>query len=145
MAYSSAESDRFLAKATGRTNVIQGLIKYHGLKDKKRRIPFHDSISVCAKQLYTTATIEFDKNYSEDQIEINGAPAAGREAEHVLNVVNYLRKITKRKEHFKLASKNSIPAGKGLGFSAASVRLHRDGGKQSPRLRSQNGTLERDR
>ena len=108
-----------MAKATGRANVIQGLIKYHGLKDKKRRLPFHDSISVCAKQLYTTATVEFDKNYPEDQIEINGAPAAGREAERVLDVVNYLRKITKTKEHFRLASKNSLPEGKGLGFSAA--------------------------
>jgi phosphomevalonate decarboxylase len=108
-----------LVKATGRANGIQGLIKYHGLKDKKRRLPFHDSISVCAKQLYTTATVEFDKSYPEDRIEINGAPAAGREAERVLDVVNYLRRITKTREHFRLASKNSIAEGKGLGFSAA--------------------------
>jgi len=110
---------RFLGKATGRANVIQGLIKYHGLKDKKRRLPFHDSISVCAEKLHTTATVEFDSKYQEDQIEINGAPAAGREAERVLDVVNYLRKLTKTKEHFKLASRNNIPEGKGLGFSAA--------------------------
>ena len=108
-----------MPKATGRANVIQGLIKYHGLKNKKRRLPFHDSISVCAEQLYTTATVEFDKKYSEDQIEINGVPAAGREAERVLDVVNYLRKVTKTKEHFRLASRNSLAEGKGLGFSAA--------------------------
>jgi len=108
-----------LPKATGRANVIQGLIKYHGLKNKKRRLPFHDSISVCAEQLYTTATVEFDNKYSEDQIEINGVPAAGREAERVLDVVNYLRKVTKTKEHFRLASRNSLAEGKGLGFSAA--------------------------
>ena len=108
-----------MAKSTGRANVIQGLIKYHGLKDKKRRLPFHDSISVCAGQLYTTATVEFDKSYPEDRIVINDAPAVGREAERVLDVVNYLRKITKTKEHFRLASKNSIAEGKGLGFSAA--------------------------
>lgn len=108
-----------MGKSTGRANVIQGLIKYHGLKDKKRRLPFHDSISVCAGQLYTTATVEFDKSYPEDRIVINDAPAVGREAERVLDVVNYLRKITKTKEHFRLASKNSIAEGKGLGFSAA--------------------------
>ena len=108
-----------MAKATGRANVIQGLIKYHGLKDKKRRLPFHDSISVCAEQLYTTATVEFDKSYPEDRMEINGAPAAPRESERVLDVVNYLRKTTKTKEHFRLASKNNISEGKGLGFSAA--------------------------
>ena len=108
-----------MGKATGRANVIQGLIKYHGLKDKKRRLPFHDSISVCAEHLYTTATVEFDKSYTEDRIEINNAPAAGREAERVLDVINHLRKITSTKEHFRLASKNSIAEGKGLGFSAA--------------------------
>jgi len=110
---------RFLGKASGRANVIQGLIKYHGLKDKKLRLPFHDSISVCAEKLYTNATVEFDPKYHEDQIEINGAPAAGREAERVLDVVNYLRKITKTKQHFRLASRNNIAEGKGLGFSAA--------------------------
>jgi phosphomevalonate decarboxylase len=108
-----------LGKATGRANVIQGLIKYHGLKDEKRRLPFHDSVSVCAEQLYATATVEFDSKYPSDQIEINGATAAAREAERVLDVVDYLRKITKTKEHFKLASRNSIAEGKGLGFSAA--------------------------
>jgi phosphomevalonate decarboxylase len=108
-----------LAKATGRANAIQGLIKYHGLRDKKRRLPFHDSISVCADQLYTTATVEFDKSYPSDRIEINDAPAVGREAERVLDVVNYLKKLAKTNDHFRLASKNSIPEGKGLGFSAA--------------------------
>jgi len=108
-----------LGKATGKAHVIQGLIKYHGLKDKKRRLPFHDSISVCAEKLYTLATIEFDNSYLEDKIEINGIAAVGREAERVLDVVNYLRKLTKTKEHFRLASKNNIAEGKGLGFSAA--------------------------
>jgi len=108
-----------LGKASGKANVIQGLIKYHGLKDKKRRLPFHDSISVCAEQLYTTATVEFDNSYPEDRIEINGVVAAGREAERVLDVVNYLRKLTRTRMHFRLASKNSLAEGKGLGFSAA--------------------------
>jgi len=108
-----------LGKASGRAHVIQGLIKYHGLKDKKRRLPFHDSISVCAERLTTTATVEFDKSYSENKLEINGKPAAGTEATRVLDVVSFLRKLAKTKEHFRLASKNNIAEGKGLGFSAA--------------------------
>jgi len=108
-----------LAKASGRAHVIQGLIKYHGLKDKKRRLPFHDSISVCAERLTTTATVEFDKSYSEDRIEINGKPAVGTEAQRVLDVVSYVRKLAKTQEHCRLASKNNLAEGKGLGFSAA--------------------------
>lgn len=108
-----------MAKATGRAYVIQGLIKYHGLRDKKRRLPYHDSISVCAERLTTTATVEFDHKHSEDAIEINGKPAVGTEAERVLDVVAYLRKLAKSKQHCKIASKNNLTEGKGLGFSAA--------------------------
>jgi phosphomevalonate decarboxylase len=108
-----------LAKATARAHAIQGLIKYHGLKDKKRRLPFHDSISVCAERLTTTATIEFDKGYPEDRIEINGNPTVGTEAQRVLDVVSHIRKLIETCDHFRLASKNNIAQGKGLGFSAA--------------------------
>ena len=108
-----------MAKATGRAHVIQGLIKYHGLKDKKRRLPYHDSISVCAERLTTTATVEFDNRDSADVVEINGKPAVGIEANRVLDVISYLRKMAKSKEHCKIATKNSLAEGKGLGFSAA--------------------------
>jgi phosphomevalonate decarboxylase len=45
-------------KATAIAHPIQGLVKYHGLKDAKLRIPFHDSISVCMQALCTTTTVE---------------------------------------------------------------------------------------
>ena len=63
-----------MSKATAVAYAIQGLVKYHGLKDRKRRIPYHDSISVCVEKLTTTATIEFG-NISQDIIEINGKQA----------------------------------------------------------------------
>lgn len=108
-----------MVKATGQAHVIQGLVKYHGLKDKKQRIPFHDSISVCAERLTTTATIEFDRSYSGDKIDINGKPATTTEAARVLAVISSLRRLAKTHEHFRLASKNNLTEGKGLGFSAA--------------------------
>jgi diphosphomevalonate decarboxylase len=94
-------------------------VKYHGLKNKKLRLPFHDSISVCAKELTTTATVDFDPQYSEDVIEINGSVAKGTEAQRVLAVINPLRKLAKSKDHFRLASKNNLEKAKGVGFSAA--------------------------
>ena len=39
-------------KATAVARPIQGLIKYHGLKKPKQRIPYHDSISVCVQALH---------------------------------------------------------------------------------------------
>lgn len=107
-----------MPKATAIAHTIQGLIKYHGLKDKKRRIPFHNSISVCAEALTTTATIEFG-DYSQDSIEINGKHAVGTEAERVQAVVAGAMSLAKSKGHYRLKSANNLKEGKGLGFSAA--------------------------
>lgn len=108
-----------MPKATAIAHAIQGLVKYHGLKDSKRRIPYHDSISVCVEELTTKTTIEFSGAYSEDATEINGKPAGIVEAARVLNVVSPLRTLAKVTEHFKLSSENNLPQGKGLGFSAS--------------------------
>ena len=106
-------------KATACAHAIQGLLKYHGLKSRKQRLPYHDSISVCAKELTTTATIEFDPRYAEDIVEINGSVTKGTEALRVLAVVNPLRKLGRTRDRFRLASKNNLADAKGVGFSAA--------------------------
>jgi phosphomevalonate decarboxylase len=106
-------------KATSVAHPIQGLIKYHGLKDPKQRIPFHDSISVCTEAFTTTTTVETDESLTEDLIEINGKKPAGTDFERMEIVLNPLRKMADFTGHFRVASKNSITSGKGLGFSAS--------------------------
>ena len=108
-----------MTKATACAHTIQGLVKYHGLKNRKLRLPYHDSISVCAKELTTTATVDFDRKYSEDEIEINGSVAKGNEANRVMAVIDPLRKLAKNKDHFRLASRNNLTKVKGVGYSAA--------------------------
>ncbi len=93
-------------------------MKYHGLKDKKRRLPFHDSISVCVEALTTTATIQFG-DYPEDVIDINGKPATKEEADRILAITSALKNLAKTKDHFKLSTVNNVKQGKGLGFSAS--------------------------
>lgn len=94
-------------------------MKYHGLKNKKLRLPFHDSISVCVKELTTTATVDFSPQYTEDMIQINGSIAKGTEAQRVIVVIDALRKLKKTKDHVKIVSKNNLENAKGVGFSAA--------------------------
>ena len=106
-------------KSTAVAHAIQGLVKYHGLKDKKLRLPYHDSISVCVGRLTTTATVEFDDKFERDMARINGAEANANEVARIHAVINPLRKIAKTKIHYKLESQNSLHEGKGLGFSAA--------------------------
>ena len=106
-------------KVTVEAHPIQGLIKYHGLMDPTRRIPFHDSISICIEAMKTTTTIEIIKNIGEDEIQINGKTPHEKEKNRILTVLNELRKLSDCKDKMKIVSENSIKEGKGLGFSAS--------------------------
>jgi len=106
-------------KATAIAHPIQGLIKYHGLKNARFRIPFHDSISVCIDALHTTTTVEATESLKENLVIINGKKAASTDLERVEVVLNKLKDMTDYSGHFKVVSQNSITSGKGLGFSAS--------------------------
>jgi len=106
-------------KATAVAYPIQGLIKYHGLKDPKRRIPYHDSISVCIRALNTTTTVETVDQPKKDRIVVNGKELAGNDRKRVETVLEELKKIGEFSGSFKVVSVNSVMVGKGLGFSAS--------------------------
>jgi phosphomevalonate decarboxylase len=106
-------------KATVIAHPIQGLVKYHGLKKLKERIPFHDSISVCAEALYTTTTVEVDNSFQENIIMLNESYVAGRNKERIETVLGELKNLAEYSGFFKVVSQNSVKTGKGLGFSAS--------------------------
>lgn len=106
-------------KATAVAHPIQGLIKYHGLKKPKERIPYHDSVSVCVQALTTTTTVEASSSLKENIIIINGESQSGRDKERVERVLNQLKRLAKFSGYFKVVSENSLKEGKGLGFSAS--------------------------
>lgn len=106
-------------KATAVAHPIQGLIKYHGLKDPNLRIPYHDSISVCEKALTTKTTIEFREDLTEDIVTINGETILGIDLQRVKAVLSPLTKLYGSEIHAKVTSENSLTGGKGLGFSAS--------------------------
>jgi diphosphomevalonate decarboxylase len=106
-------------KATAVAHPIQGLIKYHGLRDLMLRVPFHDSISVCIDALQTITTVETTQSLKEDLVIINRKKAMNRDLERIEIVLNKLRSISGYSGCFKVVSRNSITGGKGLGFSAS--------------------------
>ena len=106
-------------KCTARAYAIQGLVKYHGLRNPKLRIPYHDSISVCMKSLDTVTTVETGNSLRRDSILINGTvPATGEEARARV-VINKLRELAGEKTQLRVESRNANVKGKGLGFSAS--------------------------
>lgn len=106
-------------KVTAEAHPIQGLIKYHGLVDPIRRIPFHDSISICAEAMKTTTTVETDSHLTEDEITINGINLDGKAKDRVLVILNELRRAARVQDKIRVVSENSVLQGKGLGFSAS--------------------------
>lgn len=106
-------------KFTARAYAIQGLVKYHGLKNAKLRIPFHDSISVCMKSLPTVTTVEARAGMSSDKMRIDGVVPTRGETARILAVVDRLRTLASNKTSLRIESRNPDVDGKGLGFSAS--------------------------
>ena len=107
-------------KATARAYAIQGLIKYHGLRNEKLRLPFHDSISVCTKVLPTITTVEFSRDFPKDTVLIDNKSPSRKERDRVLVVVDKLRQLSRSKSlKVRVESRNPRVKGKGLGYSAS--------------------------
>ncbi|UCD92629.1 MAG: diphosphomevalonate decarboxylase [Methanobacteriota archaeon] len=105
-------------KASAVAHPIQGLIKYHGLKDEELRLPFHDSISVCTAPLQTHTTFEFG-DFPENEVVIDGEPVAGREFERVGKVIAAVQERSGIEQNFKMHSRNNFPSNVGLGASSS--------------------------
>jgi len=105
-------------KGSAIAHPIQGLIKYHGLKDEKLRIPFHDSISVATSPTSSHTTIEFG-SFKRDSATIDRKAIQGRELERVVAVVDEVRRRSGVRKRFKMASENDFPSNVGLGASAS--------------------------
>ncbi|MFA1611223.1 phosphomevalonate decarboxylase MvaD [Halobellus rubicundus] len=106
-------------KATARAHPIQGVIKYHGMRDDELRLPYHDSISVCTAPSATTTTVEFRPDAADDVYRIDGDRVDGRGAERIDGVVDRVRDLAGFDHPVRLESENSFPSNIGFGSSAS--------------------------
>ena len=105
-------------KSSALSHPIQGLVKYHGLKDPELRIPFHDSISVATAPTETHTTIEFG-DYEEDTASIDGLLVSGTGMDRILAVVDEVRARSGIDGRFRMESINNFPSNIGLGASSS--------------------------
>jgi phosphomevalonate decarboxylase len=104
-------------KASAIAYPIQGLVKYHGLRDPVRRIPYHDSISLCTGPIHTQTTVEVGG--AECLARIDGRHVAGRPLERVMVVMDHLRERAGDDRPFRMESRNDFPQYVGLGSSSS--------------------------
>jgi len=105
--------------ATAKAHPIQGLVKYHGMRDPELRYPYHDSISVCTAPSHTRTTIEFDESLDSDTYEIDGEIVDGRGAERIEDVIDEVRERAGIETPARVVSENSFPTNIGFGSSAS--------------------------
>lgn len=118
---------RGMKKATAIAHPIQGLAKYHGMRDPELRLPYHDSISVCTEPSHTKTTAVFEDR-SEDGYTVDGEELSGRGKERVESVVDRVRELASIDDRVRLESENSFPSNVGFGssssgFAAAAMAL----------------------
>lgn len=119
-----------MTKASAIAYPIQGLVKYHGLRDPVRRIPYHDSISVCTGPIHTHTTFEVLDDDEEttrrrkatgrgSTVRIDGKETTGRAFDRVQVVVDAVREKAGDARPYRMVSQNDFPQYVGLGSSSS--------------------------
>ncbi len=116
-----------MKKATAIAHPIQGLAKYHGMRDPELRLPYHDSISVCTAPSHTKTTAVFEER-AEDRYVVDGEELSGRGKERVAGGVDRVRGLGGFDDRVRLESENSFRSNVGFGssssgFAAAAMAL----------------------
>ncbi len=106
-------------KATAKAHPIQGLVKYHGMRDEQLRQPYHDSISVSTAPSHTVTTVEFEPDSNEDVFLIDGEAVEGRGRERIENVVDHVRDLADVDHAVRFESENDFPTNIGFGSSSS--------------------------
>jgi phosphomevalonate decarboxylase len=106
-------------KATAKAHPIEGLIKYHGLRDEQERHPYHDSISLCTAPSHTRTTVEFEPDRDSDTYIIDGETVEGRGAERIELVADHVRELAGIDHRVRFESENSFETNIGFGSSAS--------------------------
>ncbi|MBI2613719.1 MAG: diphosphomevalonate decarboxylase [Candidatus Levybacteria bacterium] len=93
-------------------------IKYWGRKDERLRLPENGSISMNLSNLLTITTVEFNKNFKEDEIIINNQKEENS-GSRAIKHLDRIRKLAKINYKAKVVTKNNFPIGTGLSSSAS--------------------------
>lgn len=105
-------------KTTAKAHSNIAFIKYWGRKDEELRLPTNGSISVNLSNLFTTTTVEFLENVSEDSILVNNKES-GYINQRVVQHLDRIRTLAKTFLKAKIMSQNNFPIGTGLSSSAS--------------------------
>jgi diphosphomevalonate decarboxylase len=95
------------------------LVKYWGVRDEERTLPFNSSISVTLDRFRSRTTVRFDPELAADRVELNGAEAAPGPRDDVVQFLDRIRERAGWPWHAEVRSANNFPTASGLASSAS--------------------------
>lgn len=106
-------------KITARACSNIALIKYWGKRDTHLNLPAVGSISVTLNDLHTTTTVDFNGQYNNDQLFLNGRRSGPEETTRVSAFLDRIRRRAGIKKYALVESENNFPTAAGLASSAS--------------------------
>jgi len=95
------------------------LVKYWGVRDRARALPYNSSLSVTLERLRSRTTVRFDRELAEDQVVLNRTEARGGPRDGVVRFLDRVRALAHRDDRAEVESDNNFPTASGLASSAS--------------------------
>jgi diphosphomevalonate decarboxylase len=95
------------------------LVKYWGVRDRERGLPFNSSFSVTLGELRSRTSVRFDPTLDDDAVVLNGEEAAEGPRDGVVRFLDRVREIAGWDDRAEVESSNNFPIASGLASSAS--------------------------
>lgn len=107
--------------AVVRANVNIALIKYWGKRNEDLILPYTSSLSLTLSDLWTTTSVSFDDNLTEDCVNFDGKNLSLDDSSfrRIVNMLDLVRKMAGISKKASVISTNHVPTAAGLASSAS--------------------------
>ena len=95
------------------------LVKYWGVRDAERVLPYNSSLSVTLGRFRSRTRVRFDPALDGDRVVLNGAPATGGPRAAVVRMLDRVRTAAGQALCAEVTSENNFPTASGLASSAS--------------------------
>ena len=107
----------FIATAKAHTNIA--LVKYWGKRDNQLILPWTDSLSLTLNEFYTTTTVKFDSELSQDEFTIDQMPVDEKNFMKLTHFMDIAREKIELTQFAHVDSINHVPISAGLASSSS--------------------------
>ncbi len=111
------------------------LVKYWGLRDVARALPFNSSLSVTLDRVRSRTSVRFEEGRLEDEFILNHVPASGAPLAAVNAFLDRIRNLADVSAKALVRSTNNFPTASGLASSASGFAALAGAGTMAAGLR----------